>query len=225
MSKKLMLLAAGAFAALAFAALPTIASASEMTFDCETGATCSGKIAGGAAALANDKSPGETVSCTSVTGTTSGTSGSSTQTVQLRFHGCKETISGFNFSCNSAGEPTGTITTNVMTGHGITVTANNTATAGILLTGANVTFVCAAFLTKTVTGNIIGTFTNPQCGTFASSHEINFSATSHGQQADKTYTGTSYDLISGPHGTDTTTSSQTGEGTITYTENKVKITC
>jgi hypothetical protein len=229
MSKKLMLLAAGALAALAFAALPTVASASEMIFHCEGAATCTGTIAGGASTLSNDK--GETISCTATSGSVSGTSTTSTMTTKIIFTGCVETISGFKFGCTNT-TTGGKIETNSMTGHLITRVLNDKLTVGSLLTGANVTFTCAAFLKRTVTGNIIGTFTEQEkvCDETAdTSHKLDFAITSHGIQADKVYTGVEYDLTGRDHGkteaeSPYTTSAQTGEGTITYS-NPVRITC
>jgi hypothetical protein len=194
MRNKLMLLAAGTVAALAFAALPTIASAAEMEFHCETGATCSGTIAGGAAALSNEA--GETISCTAMSGSTSGTSTTTTMSVKITYTGCKETVSGFNFSCTNT-TTAGKIETNSMTGHLITVTANNPATRGVLWTGANVTFSCASFLKRTLTGSLIWTFEEPSTvcnSTFQKSHKLISTSASHGVQSDRTYTGNTFAL-------------------------------
>jgi hypothetical protein len=225
MSKKLMLLAAGALAALAFAALPTIASASEMEFHCEGSATCTGTIVGGASTLSNDR--GEAISCTGRTGSASGTSTTATMTVKLTYTGCVETVSGFKFGRTNT-TTAGKIETNAMTGHLITMGTN----PAILLTGANMTFSCAAFLKRTVTGNIIGTFGESikVCdATAEASHRLVFAVSSHGVQADQTYTGVTYDLISRDHSkteaeSPYTTFAETVEETITYSK-PVKITC
>jgi hypothetical protein len=221
MSKKLMLLAAGALAALAFAALPTIASASEMEFHCEGSATCTGTIAGGGATLSN--AAGETISCTANTGTSSGTSTTSTLTVKLIFTGCVETVSGFKFGCSNT-TTGGKIETNSMTGHLVTIGTN----PGLLLTGSNVTFACAAFLKRQVTGDIIGTFaeaTKVCDATADASHKLVFGISSHGLQADTLYTGVAHNLIANNDaGSAYVESGQTGEGTVTYSK-PVKITC
>ncbi len=226
MSKKLMLLAAGALAALAFAALPAVASAGEFKADCSAGATCNATVAGGAASLGNTS--GETISCTSVSGTASFTSGTSTGTSSLTFHGCRETATFFKFSCNSVGQPSQTITTGSLVAHLVYLNDARTQ-VGLLITNVNVTFTCAGFSDKTVTGNVLGQITNPECGKAKASHKAVFGATAHGQQAFKqvTGTGTIFDLTSNNDaGGAYSTSSQIGEGTLTYTEGKTAtLTC
>jgi hypothetical protein len=226
MSKKLMLLAAGALTALAFAALPAVGSAGEFTADCGAGATCNATVAGGAASLGNIA--GETISCTSVSGSASLTSGSSTGTVSLTFHGCKETETIFKFSCTSVGQPTGTIATGSMVVH-LVYLDDDKIRKGILITNLNVTFNCPGYSDKRVTGNVMGQITNPECGAFKASHRVVFAATTHGLQLFRwvTGTGTSFDLTSN---NDTApgeylTSSQVGEGTLTYIDKTAKLTC
>jgi hypothetical protein len=230
MNKKLMLLAAGALTALAFAALPAIASAGEYNADCELGAgkTCTGSVAGINAVLTNTKN--ETVSCSNAGGTATQVGGTSTGTLELDFTGCKETTTIFKFSCNSAGKPAGTITTGPLVSHLVNLAdPPATKTPGLLITNSNVTFECTGFAKKTVTGNILGDITNPQCGVFAASHAASFTQASNGHQTFKqvTGTGTIQDLISKNHPEgEYSTSSQTGTGTITWNAgNKVNITC
>src|SRR5215213_3728141 len=98
MRKKLMLLAAGALAALAFAAVPTVASAGEFTATCGSGATCTGTVLGTGKAEFND-TIGLGVECANTAGTTSQTSGSSTGSVELTFTGCVDTL--FKTQCKS----------------------------------------------------------------------------------------------------------------------------
>ncbi len=224
MSKKLMLLAAGALAALAFTALPSAASAGEWEHHCtSTGGVaeeCTGMtIAGGAAELSNDNH--EPVSCTAVSGTASAEKTGKTGKVELSFTGCKETVTFFQFSCSNTAT-SGKITTNEMTSHNVYLEPNTAAQTkpGLLLTGANVTFECAGFAKKTVTGNIIGIITNPNCTSAITSETIKFeklgAATGTTQEWEQvTTSGTFFDLISGPDPSDSTTSSQKGEGTIT----------
>lgn len=226
MNKKLMPLAAGVLAAVVLAAFPVIASAGEFTADCETGATCQGTIAGGAAAFSN--TAGETISCTSVTGTASLTSGTSTGTVSLSAQGCKETVTIFQFSCNSAGQAAGVITTGTLVGHGVYIDPEKEL-PGILITNVNITFECAGFAKKTVTGNLLGADPTPECGVFKSTETESLGSTAHGQQQYKqvTTTGTVFDLISSNHsGGAYLTSALTGTATITASAgNKVKATC
>jgi hypothetical protein len=224
MNKKLMLLAAGVLSALAFAALPAVASAGEFTATCGAGATCAGTIEGTGNTQFTDTT-GLAVTCTQTTGTTSQTSGSPTGSAQFLFHGC----SAIPGECHSTGQPAGTITTNAMVTHLIYIDPNKT-TPGVLLTSANVTFTCPGVfpITKTVTGNIIGHITNPECGVARTNHTTTFSKTGAGQQTFKqvTTTGTIFDLVStNDAGGNNLTSAQTGEGHITYTGTTVKFNC
>jgi hypothetical protein len=101
-------------------------------------------------------------------------------------------------------------------------------TPGVLMTGVNVTFNCAGFSRKLVTGNVIGHIENPNCGTFQASHSISFEKSSNGVQKymQITTAGEKFDLISNnDEGGSYLTSSQTGTGTLTYTNNRVKLTC
>jgi hypothetical protein len=224
MNKRLMLLFAGALTALAFAALPAVASAGEFPADCETGTACSATIAGGHAELLNTN--GEGITCTGTSGSATVTSGSSTGTAKLIFTGCRENITPFHFTCTNTAT-SGRIETNTLTSHNIYIEPE-AKTPGILLTGINVTFTCAGFSDKTVTGDIIGHTKNPNCGNFSSSHTLVFEAAQAGHQKymQVTTTGNTYDLISNNDaGGAYITSSQTGEGTVTYTKNRVKLTC
>jgi len=223
--KKLTILLAGVLAVLA--AIPAVAAAGEFTADCESGASCSATIAGGVATLNNTSN--EKIECSSADGTATQTSGSSTGTVELTFTGCKEKVSGFNFSCNSAGAASGVITTNTMVSHLVYIDPN-ASTPGVLLTNSNVTFSCAAFFKKQVTGNIIGHWSNPQCGTFAAERTVTFEAgatTGSQKYTQVTTTGTVFDLISNnDNGGAYLTSSQTGTGTLKAENNvKTKFTC
>src|SRR5690348_9446970 len=109
MSKKLMLLAAGVLAALAFSALPSVAAAGEFTADCGSGATCAGTVESTGITTLSTSSLG--IKCSSTTGTTSQTSGSSTGSVQLLFHGCEDE---FQFGTCKNTATAGDITTNQM---------------------------------------------------------------------------------------------------------------
>ena len=227
MTKKLMLLATGVLTALAFAALPAVASAGEYTADCENGAaTCSGSVVGGEAELRNDA--GEGIHCKTVGGTATVTNGSSTGTLSLVFKTCTETITPFGFSCNNTGVA-GEIKTGSMVTHLIYLEPNKT-TPGIKVTlpAAGVTFNCAGFAKKLVTGKVIGHISNPNCGTFQASHTADFAESATGVQRwmQATTSGETTDLISNNDaGGAYTTSSQKGTGVITWTGTKVKLTC
>jgi hypothetical protein len=220
MNKKLMLLAAGALSALAFAALPAVASAGEFNVDCTT---CSGTISSTAeATLTTDSgSIAEKIKCTGATsGTATQTNGTSTGTVQIVFTGCKDEF--ISSQCNSTGI-SGEIKTNVMTSHMVRIDpisgATPTGTPGVLLTGSNVTFTCPVVgVTKTVTGNIIGHWTNPECGKSVASHTVTFGAEGNNQKYRQvTTTGTVFNLTSGSQASDATASAQIGSGAVAMT--------
>jgi hypothetical protein len=151
MKKKLMLPVAAVVAVLALAALPAFASGGEYVADCQSGAECSATLAFGVGALSDTS--GETISCTSATGVATQISGTSTGTVQVLLHGCRETVTIFKFSCNSAGKPAGTITMNTMTTHLANLEPGSTV-PGVLYTGVNMTYNCPGFATKTLTGEL-----------------------------------------------------------------------
>ncbi|HEX6780400.1 MAG TPA: hypothetical protein VF125_00055 [Solirubrobacterales bacterium] len=235
MSKKLMLLAAGALSALAFAALPAVASAEEYEVHCPK-TPCIGTIAGTAIEhtirLENDAN--ERIEATSLTGTTSiEASTTTTGKTELFFKGVKEKITGFNFSCNSPGAAAGEIKTGVMSTHFINLGKSPETIPAVLLTlpAAGITFTCAGFSQKTVTGNIIGTITNVAevCNKAAAKTVVKFNIkppNPFGTQEHETWTGKSYDLTSGTHASDGTTSAQTGTGNITWeVGNEPTLTC
>jgi len=230
MKTKLTLLVAGALAALAFAALPAVATAGEFTADCEIGNSCSATIAGGEANLTNTNN--ERIKCEKVDGTATQTNNSSTGNVHLEFTGCHEQVTIFHFACNSPGAASAEIKTNTMTSHLIYIDplTQNAGTPGVLLTGVNVTFECAGAFKKTVTGNIIGHWSDPLCGSFAKEHTVDFEQSAAGSQkyTQVTTTGAVFDLISNNDTMSGTylTSSQTGEGTLTAENgNRAKFTC
>jgi hypothetical protein len=214
MTKKLMLLAAGGLTALAFAALPTGASAEEMQAHCSA-APCEAVVQATGITVKTDDA-GSKTECTTTTGAVTQTAATST-TVNLQL-----TLEGCNNDCQNEGHGTGKISTPTMVGHLITVTKGNPATAGILITGFNVTYKCAfTVVHKTLTGNIIGTMPNPQCGVAATNHTISFTQTAPGQQTDRTYTGNTFDLLSNG-----TTFALTGEWHLLYGGGKkVTMTC
>ncbi len=235
MSKKLMLLAAGALAALAFTVLPVAASAGEFEHHCtSTGGVaeeCTGMtIAVGVIEYSNDNH--EAITCSSATGTATAAKTGTTGTAKLTFTGCKETVTFFQFSCSNTATA-GKVETNTLTSHNIYLEPNTQAQTkpGLLLTGVNVTFTCAGFATKTLTGNIIGIITNPNCTSAVTSMTVKFeklgAATGTTQEWEQiTTSGTFFDLISGPDPSDSTTSALKGEGTITTKAGQhIRLTC
>jgi hypothetical protein len=238
MSKKLMLLAAGALTVVAFTALPSVSSAKEAQIKCLGAGACTYTVAAGESKFSTFPKE-DTLSCTSVTGTGDLTLDANreatTGNVQLLFHGCKETNTVFKFNCTTPGQPTGTIKPEPMVTHNITdeATFGANVKVGVLLTNVKATFTCAGgFAATTVTGNVIGTL-NENCVGRAASPIVKqkFGATSHGQQDHKLWTGVNYDLMGMTnHPTTPTvggtyeTAAQTGEGTLTFNQN-VEITC
>lgn len=233
MSKKLMLLAAGALSALAFAALPAVAMGSEDQFHCSNAAGCTGVIQSTGITTLQDDSGSATgrVNCSAATGTVTIPQTSSTGNVAITFTGCKDGP-GFG-ECQSIGSPKGTIiaTPNPLVGHLITIDPTPSVIMGILLTNVNTTFTCNVFdLVKTVTGNVIGKIENPECNQKKSHHTIDFTQGPAGTQTYRqiTTTGTMFDLTSGSHaggGSDATTSAQVGTGHVSWGANTVEITC
>ncbi|HEX3042759.1 MAG TPA: hypothetical protein VHP56_11790 [Solirubrobacterales bacterium] len=230
MNKKLMLLVAGALAALAFTALPGAASAKETKLKCEGAGACTYTVSGSVSEFSLLK--GDTVKCESVTGTGTVTGlnaerESTTSTVELLFHSCKEQITPFHFACSSAAQPSGTVTTNPLVAHTIAL-PGSTSEAGVLLTGTSVTFTCAGgFASTQVTGSAIGEIES-KCNTNTGlTQKLNFTATAHGTQTFRTYTGASADLegkTSHTGGGSYETAAQTGKGTLTFNQNVI-LTC
>lgn len=223
MRSKLKYLAAGALTILGVAALPSVVSASEPQLHC-TSLPCDYTIESTGNAVFSTVD-GDTLLCTSTTG--SGTASNLTGTtgsVQLKFHGCKEQNTIFKFSCNGPSEPSGTITTNVMTSHSVLISAG---TPGVLLTGVNMTFSCAGGIPNAhVTGDMIGDLETANCNTSVTHQTLTFEATSHGQQKYKTTsTPGTFDLISdkGEDGS-YSTAAQTGTAHIKWNQ-AVTLTC
>jgi hypothetical protein len=236
MNKRLMLLVAGTLAALAFTALPGAASAKETKLDCESDATnCTFTVAGGASTF-SAKPSGDTVRCTSVSGSggvlNPANGGATTITVSLKFHGCVEKNSGFEFICTTPGQPNGTIVPTANTVGHIVDLPGTTNGNGVLLTDNKATFTCAGvFARTTVTGNVIGE-SEEKCGGPASTFQkVNFEVPSHGNQKINTWTGKTFNLLGMTnHPTTPTvggtyeTAAQSGTGTLTWNQN-VRVTC
>lgn len=230
MNVKLMLLSAGAISALAFVAVPAVGFASEFPAVCSSGATCTGNVVGGPATLEDDGGflAGK-VSCIATSGTSSQTSNSSTGSATLTFTGCKD--EALNTNCTSSGQAAGTIKTNSLVYHLVFIDSTAQGTlVGVQFTGVNVTFSCAGGLVqKTVTGSVIGQIENPECNVARASHAVNFIyGVPLGSQkyTQVTTTGTVFDLTSGSHSSDSTTSGVRGTGQLFYSEGKtVTLAC
>jgi hypothetical protein len=234
MNKKLMLLALGALAALAFTALPGAASAKETALKCEK-SPCTFTIHGGVSEFSTPAP--DTVKCTSVTGSGEAINLVSNETttfkVSLKFHECKEQNTIFKFACTTPGQPSGTIVSNTITGHFVALEKVHAESEnGVLLTDSKGTFTCAGgFARTTVTGNVIGE-NEEKCNSAATAtQKLNFVASKHGTQKIETWTGGTYDLIGATNHNETPTATgsyetaaQSGTGFITWNQ-KVQVTC
>src|SRR5690348_16689129 len=229
MSKKMMLLAVGALAALAFTVLAGTATAQETRLRCEFQGICTFTVNGGVARFS--VAGGDTVACTNVegngevTGLNEEQRESTTSTVQLRFLGCREQNTIFHFGCQSTATAE-VITTNVMTMHNIAI---NTGTrAGVLLTGAGVTFTCAGgFASTQLTGNLIGEY-GAQCNTNTwGVQKVNFVTAGDGAQSLTSYTGSTYRLEGRTSHSDSgsyVNAAQSGEASLSFNQNVI-LTC
>jgi len=229
MNKKLMLLAVGALAALAFTALPGAASAKETKIKCEGEGICSFTVSGGETKFSIVG--GDTVKCTGLSGNGSvsnldSSRESTTSTVQLLFTNCREQNSGFQFTCTNTATA-GNVTTNVMTGHSVALPGTATE-AGVLLTNVGVTFTCAGGHPPTqVTGSIIGE-SETKCGTNTGTVQKQvFSTTGDGVQSLTTWTGSTFRLqgkINHSTGGTYANAAESGTGTVTFNQD-VELTC
>ena len=225
MSKRMKIFALSTIAAALFVA-PAFASAQEWHLD-KTGAFT---ISGGAISISS--AAGATTTCTSVSGSGSYTT-ATTGSLQLVFHGC--TSSGF--SCNSAGQPAGTVKTTVLPIHNAMIA---TSKPGMLVTPNSVTNIpttgmghyfsksCAGGLVNSVvSGNgLLGTITAPACGGSSKTLTLVFEQASAGVQKHLMYTGTTYDLVkSVNNGAHSTTSLQAAL-TLTFSDGAArKVEC
>ena len=194
-------------------------------------AECKGTIQGTGNAILQDdsgKTEGE-LKCTATTGTAALTNASSTGTGNFTFTGCK--VFAF-FSCSTPGATnSGEIIINNRVTHLIylhPIAGGATTDVGILITNVTATFVCAGFVNKTMTGNMIGRVTNPECTKGVTHHTVVFEKIAAGVQKymQITTTGTKFDLTVGNELPDETTASQEGEGHINWEAgSEVKIDC
>ena len=233
MSKKMMLLAT-ALAALAFAALPAVASAGTPQTHCPTvsGSTCTFEgTSSSVVHLTVTISSALSVTCTQTT--TTGTMGTSGGSAQFVFHGCFESL--FGTSCTTAGQSTGTIVTTLLPYDNIYPTDNDKSKPGVLITPNSsispnhfASFSCPGSGSITVSGNgVIGTLTKPVCGATGPEITLDFEQSVSGHQKHKqiTGTGTIFDLTSStPFGP--STAAQIAEGSAKIAGGgSVTVTC
>jgi hypothetical protein len=207
MSKKMMLLALVAVSA-AVMALPAVASAG--TWHLEPAQN--GSVSGGATALVS--SGVTTTTCTSVSGASAFDAGSTTTgTISLTFHGCKNKP---GFHCQTAGDPTGTITVTNVPFHLVLLEANPRK-PGILITPNGpdfATFECAGIPVIVAGNGVLGELTSPACGASSNAVTVNF-----GLWTQITTTGTVYGLTTKVGGAAAGPATLTGGWTITFANN------
>jgi hypothetical protein len=230
MKSKFMLLALSVFA-LAFAALPALASAGEPVIDPSTGKfPLPFTSVGGHGELRAEGEP--PITCTSNSGTGEYTSGT-TGKIGLTFKGCTTSFFGFPVSCKSSGAESGVVVTNSSVFHTTYLTDAKT-TPGVLVTpptgGIFATIICGGFATISVEGNgIIGHLEAPKCGGKSKTATLNFTATGASQTFQQvTATGTSYSLISHTESGEekAVPAAEVAEGTVTYNNNaEATLTC
>ena len=229
MKNKFMLLALSVFA-LAFAALPAMASAGEPQVDSKLlneGKSLSFTSKGGHSELRASNEP--KITCTA----NSGSGKYNTKTtgeITLTFTGCIAP-EFFNAECHSTGQVAGTIKTGTSVFHNIYLTDNKT-TPGVLVTpptgGIFATITCATFFTTNVEGNgVIGHLESPKCAGSSTTATLNFTATSSTQNFRQiTATGTIYSLTSRTNGGSIPgpAAAMSAEGTVTFGES-ITLTC
>ncbi|HKO37141.1 MAG TPA: hypothetical protein VJU14_02095 [Solirubrobacterales bacterium] len=228
MSKKMMLLALSAISA-AMLAVPAFASALPAHLSVNPG---NFTLHGGASALSRVGGGGTTGTTTTGTGKFENTT---TGTVTLTFHGVKDPFGG---SCNSPGQPAGTVVTTTLPFHLVMLGAHK---AGLLITSAAgnhfVSYTCIFVPNIVVGGNppgegegnptgegqgILGEITSPTCGTAANEAKVKFNG-ANGIQAPTSYTGGHYTLISSVNGGIPVQSAMNAEATIKFGVNPTLI--
>ena len=223
MSKKMMLLAAGALTALAFAALPAIASAGEWESD-PAGSTFTASSVGKTFLTTTGEN---TVECASSTGHGQYNAGSSTTgTIDLLFTGCKSA----GTACTTSGLTSGTITAAGNFTNGYLGSSPGTP-LGVKIEGPNhgklAEFKCAfGFVTVRVEGSVIGELEGAECGEENTTFSIEFASTEPGHQKWMQFTesGEATDLKSIQNNGTPETASQDGTGELHFTKSQT-ITC
>lgn len=224
MSKKMMLLAT-ALTALAFAALPAVASAGEPQTHCgPSGSGCVISIHSSNPAELSKTGTSLKIICSTTTG--AGEVGTTTGSIELTFHECTDNL--FHLPCTTSGQSSKTITTEPLTYHNIYPTKDKTK-PGVLITpnatsGSFAHFSCADGTHRVTGSGVIGTMTSPEpaCNSNGASITLKFEQSVNGHQKHKQITGTGaiYDLHEG-----STTAAQVGTGTITPTSGSISVTC
>jgi hypothetical protein len=190
MSKKMTLLALAVVSAAAFA-IPAAASATENHLTNVT--SFSGTVNSGS--LTAEGEPiitcGDATNVSHVEGTVS--AGGTTGNITMDFTGCHTSVFGFTAACKTEGAPLNNTIKSSGAFHFITTEKTK---SGILVTPVHTTIICAGISNTTVTGNVIGTVTSPECGKSSSTMVIDFNASGAVQEDKVSHTGVSYNLTS-----------------------------
>jgi hypothetical protein len=223
MKNKTMLLALGLLA-LAFAAMPAVASAGSWEI---SPAPVSFTSTGGFSELRAANEPN--ITCGKNHGEGEYTS-STTGQIALTFEECDTSFFGFPVSCNSSGKASGVIAVASSQFHNIYLTDAKT-TPGVLVTpptgGVFATIICGSFAKIEVKGNgVIGDLKAPKCGASSLTGTLSFTATGAVQTyKQNTATGTSYNLTSTTESNGTPVeAAEVAEGTTTFGE-EVTVNC
>jgi len=157
------------------------------------------------------------IKCTASSGTAEFTT-TTTGTFQQTFTGCKQGA----VECEQTGQPKGTIKTEVLQFHLVTVVHEHNAAIsgpGILVTpnaGVFAKFTCEN--ANTVGGNgLVGTITKPKCGESSTEATVQFTSPSAGKQTHTTVL--EKDTVTGATSTTPTNYSLTAFGFIPAAEN------
>lgn len=206
MMKKTMVLALAVVSAALFS-LPTVAAAQSWHLDQTTSFSVSG--AGGTVTA----SAGVSFVCSGTSG--SGAFSTTTEgTVTLLISGCHE---AFSLPCTTAGQASGVIKLTAKFDAIMVKSSASEKKPGILFTpdlSAEPTpglkefnqFSCFGITVKVFGKGIIGTISAPACGAASSTATLSFASSAAGVQADQTYTGSSFDLLSSLSSSHPTTS-------------------
>jgi len=205
-------------AALVFAVLPAVASATP-SLDLPPGGGHFTAL-GGAIILRNGI---VTLDCASTTGTGDFT-GPPEGTVQFLFHGCFASVLGTPFG--SSGQPAGTVTTEVLPFH--LMTAKGSGDPAVLITtAANGRFTTFSYLgvLVSITGNgIVGAITAPAYNTPSETFTFDFNATGASQEITETEeSATKYTLEYSANGGAAVPGSEEFESVSTFTGGEAEL--
>jgi hypothetical protein len=217
MNPKKRLVALTVLLAIASAVLPGAASAGGWDIDPQGGKfPLSFTISGG---LTRWSTSSTILECTSVTGTGHYET-ATTGKLEISLHGCAAP----NFTCTSAGQTSGTVTTSELEFHNVFLESDKSK-LGMLITakeGRIATFTCNGIGMEISGNGVLSQMTAPKCGETSTTNTELFEASSPGNQkwTQVETAGTTYDLSWTLGGT----MAFLGSTTFTFAE-KATVTC